>query len=63
MEKRHPTLKKLQEKVSQRFLLVLGVLNNILKVLKKSSARNMIFSQNGGFFFKINVIFEKKNLH
>ena len=32
MKKRHLTLKKLQQKVSQLFFVALGILNNILKV-------------------------------
>ena len=32
MKKTHLTLKKLQQKVSQRFIVVLGVLNKISKV-------------------------------
>ena len=45
MKKRYLTLKKLQEKVSQLFFVALGFLNNILKVIQKSTTRKVFFSR------------------
>ena len=44
MKKTHLTLKKLPQKVSRRFIVALGVLNSISKVLPKSDhAKRIIF--------------------
>ena len=41
MKKRHFTLKKLQEKFSQSFIIVSGVLNNISKVNQNLITENV----------------------
>ena len=44
-EKTHLTLKKLQQKVSQRFIVVLGVLDNISKVYLNLTMQKVLFSR------------------
>ena len=45
MGKKHKSLKKLLQKVSQYFFVVLGVFNNILKVYQNLPTRNVFFSR------------------
>ena len=45
MKKKPLTLKKFQQKVSQLFFVVLGVLNNILKVYQNLTTRKVLFSR------------------
>ena len=42
-EKTHLTLKKLQQEVSQRFIVALGVFNNIKSLPKSDRAKRIIF--------------------
>ena len=63
MKKRHLTLKKFQQKVSQLFFVVLGALNNILKVYQNLTTRKVSFSRRPPAVLKItsdnkNYIFE-----
>ena len=43
MKKTHVTLTKLPQKVSQRFIAVSGVLNNIKSLQKSDHAKSIIF--------------------
>ena len=45
MKKSHLTLKKLEQKVCQLFSVVLGVLNNILKVYQNLTTEKVLFSR------------------
>ena len=60
MKKNHLTLKKLQQKVSQWFIVVLGVLNNISKVYQNLTLQKVYFQdgvQDGRHIPKIQIIF------
>ena len=44
-EKTHLTLKKLQQEVSQRFIVALGVFINISKVYQNLTVQKVLFSR------------------